>query len=107
MIHSVTPLIVFVLGAAYGGVPMDDIVRGNNRFAIDLLGRVRDQPGNLFFSPDSLSTALAMTYAGARGETAPQMAKALHFNLPQDRLHPAFAAMVQSRKREARRGDIA
>src|SRR5262249_46795734 len=45
---------------------------------------------NLFFSPGSLSTALAMTSAGAKGETASQMAKVLHFTLPQEKLHPAF-----------------
>ena len=34
-----------------------------------------------------------MTYAGARGETAEQMAKVLHFRLPQEKLHPAFGAL--------------
>jgi serpin B len=96
MIHLVTPMIVFALGAAYGGVPMEDLVRDNNRFAVELLGKVRDRPGNLFFSPASISTALAMTYAGARHETAEQMARALHFTMPQDRLHPAFASMIRS-----------
>ena len=47
------------------------VVEGNNHFALHLYARLRaDQPDNLFFSPGSLSTALAMTYAGARGETA-------------------------------------
>src|SRR4051812_13228889 len=54
-----------------GGAQMETdvsaVVDGNNRFALDLHARLRaDQPGNLFFSPGSLSTALAMTYAGAR-----------------------------------------
>ena len=51
------------------------------------------QEGNLFFSPYSISTALAMTYAGARGVTEAQMAEALHFSLPQEALHPAFAEL--------------
>jgi serpin B len=46
--------------------------------------------GNLFFSPYSISTALAMTYAGARGETERQMADTLHFTLSQASLHAAF-----------------
>jgi serpin B len=51
--------------------------------------------GNLLYSPYSLSLALAMAYAGARGETEGQMAGTLHFSLPQERLHPAFNALDQ------------
>ena len=76
------------------GTDVSAVVEGNNRFALDLYARLRaDQPGYLFFSPGSLSTALAMTYAGARGETASQMAKVLHFTLPREKLHPAFASL--------------
>jgi RNA polymerase sigma factor (sigma-70 family) len=69
------------------------VVKGNTEFALDLYGRLRTADGNLFYSPYSISTALAMTYAGARADTAEQMAKALHFTLEQDRLHPGFAAL--------------
>ena len=66
-----------------------------NRFAFDLYGRLRSQEkGNLFFSPQSISTALAMTYAGARGETAAEMARTMHFSLPQDRLPAGYAALL-------------
>lgn len=67
------------------------VVRGNNAFALDLYSQLRDREGNLFFSPYSISTALAMTYAGARGQTATEMAKVLHITLEQERLHAAFA----------------
>jgi serpin B len=50
----------------------------NNAFALDLYGKLRARNGNLAFSPMSISTALTMTWAGARGETAAQMAKGLH-----------------------------
>ena len=69
-------------------------VDGNNAFAVDLYAHLRAQPGNLFFSPESISTALAMTYGGARGETASEIAKTLHFTLPPDRLHPAMGAQL-------------
>ncbi len=73
------------------------VVEGNTRFALDLYARLgTEQDGNLFFSPGSLSTALAMTYDGAGGETAEQMAEVLHLRLPRERLHPAFAALQQT-----------
>jgi len=55
------------------------LVEGNNRFALELYARLRGNEGNLFFSPYSISTALAMTYSGARGTTAGQMAQTLRF----------------------------
>ena len=51
----------------------------NNRFGFDLLTRLRQQGGNLFFSSYSISTAMALTYTGARGQTADQMARVLHW----------------------------
>ncbi len=69
---------------------VDQLAAGNRSFALALYRTMRTRPGNLFYSPYSISLALAMTYAGARGETAQQMAQALHFTLPPDRLHPAF-----------------
>jgi serine protease inhibitor len=70
------------------------IVKGNNAFALDLYSQLRQRTGNLSFSPYSMSTALAMTYAGARNETAAQMAKVLHFTLEPERLHPAFTKLI-------------
>jgi serpin B len=77
-------------------VSQDDLaalVNCNSGFALDLYQKIRDTNGNLFFSPYSISLALAMTYAGAKGDTAQQMADTLHFTLPQERLHPAFDAL--------------
>jgi len=71
---------------------MKALPASNNAFAVDLYQKLRTQDGNLFFSPYSISVALAMTYAGARGETETQMASTMHFDLPQERLHPAFNA---------------
>lgn len=82
-----TQLVVIVTAAgcfgadtpAARGKTEEVVVEGNNRFALELYAKLREQKGNLFFSPYSISTALAMTYAGARGETEAQMAQALHF----------------------------
>jgi serine protease inhibitor len=83
-----------------GDSSVETVVRGNTEFALALYQKVRTEEGNLFLSPYSISTALAMTYAGARGKTETQMAQALHFSLDQEQLHPAFALL------EARFSDI-
>ena len=58
---------------------LKEVVSGNNRFALEFYSAVKVKGGNLFFSPYSISTALGMTYGGAKGKTATQMAKVLHF----------------------------
>jgi len=82
-----------------GAAPIDKATKAiagdNNAFAIDLYGELSKAEGNLFFSPFSISTALGMTYAGAKGQTADQMAKTLHFDLPSDRLHAAMGGLVR------------
>jgi serpin B len=72
---------------------LEAVTQGNAGFALDLYRELRAQEGNLFFSPYSISTALAMTYAGARGETARQMAAVLHFTLEAGRLDAAFSEL--------------
>jgi serpin B len=67
-----------------------DLVKGNNNFAFALYQQLFSGNENVFYSPYSISIALAMTYAGAKGQTADQMAQVMHFLLPADRLHPAF-----------------
>jgi serpin B len=70
------------------------LVEGNSTFAFNLYQQLKEEEENLFYSPHSISVALAMTYAGARSETEQQMAEALQFRLPQDQLHPAFNALA-------------
>lgn len=84
-----------VLSPSVWEVWMEDLVGGNTRFALDLYKELSAEPGNLFYSPYSISSALAMTYAGARTETEKQMASTLHFTVPQEHLHPAFNALDQ------------
>jgi serine protease inhibitor len=71
------------------------VVRGDTAFALDLYRQLAKADGNLFLSPYSISTALGMTYAGARGDTAEQMARTLHFPFGQDRLHPAYHGLIR------------
>ncbi len=67
-----------------------DLVDGNTSFAFDLYHALKAEPGNMFFSPFSISQATAMVYAGARGDTEMQIADVFHFDLDGENLHPAF-----------------
>jgi serine protease inhibitor len=69
------------------------LAKDNTRFALKLYEQVCKHPGNLFFSPFSISTALGMTCAGARGQTAREMNKVLHYSLDDADVHSAFAGL--------------
>jgi serpin B len=69
--------------------------KASSAFALDLYGQLRTVPGNLVFSPASIAVALTLTWAGARGETAAQMARALHFTLPAEGIHGAASRLIQ------------
>lgn len=84
------------------GEDLAALAQGNNAFAFDLYRALSESEDNLFFSPHSISQALAMTYAGARGDTQRQMAETLRFGLPQERLHPAFNALDLSLSPDSR-----
>jgi len=77
------------------------LAAGNNAFALDLYHQLNGVTDNLFFSPYSISIALAMTCAGAAGNTESQMAQAMHFDLPQAQLHPAFNQLALEMARRA------
>ena len=79
---------------------------GNSAFAIDLYQALRETDGNLFYSPYSISLAMVMAHAGARGETEEKMADTLRFTLSRDRLHPAFNSLDTelSRRGEGAKG---
>ncbi len=82
------------------------VVDGNTRFAFNLYQKLKDTEGNLSLSPYSISTALAMTYAGARENTARQMAETMHFSLDQRHLHPAFAELQAILNAVQQRGKV-
>ncbi len=75
---------------------LSKLVEANNEFALDLYHKIDNGDGNLFYSPYSISLALAMTYAGAEGQTEQQMAGTLNFSLPEKKLHRAFNYLDQS-----------
>jgi len=71
---------------------MASLAEGTAELTMRLYGQTKGE-GNAFFSPLSIVNALAMTYAGANGSTASEMANALSFKLPAARLHVAMNAL--------------
>jgi serpin B len=85
---------------------ISNVVEGNTTFALDLYRQVKNKEGNLFFSPYSISTALVMTYAGARGETEKQMMKTMQVPFSQERLHSGFSQLQESLNKVREKGKI-
>lgn len=75
---------------------LSELAGNNNQFAFEMYKQLGEgQTDNLFFSPYSISQGLVMVYAGARGETATQIASTLHFAQPDEKLHSEFNALNQ------------
>lgn len=69
------------------------VVQASNRFALDVYATLKREGGNVFLSPYSISTALAMTYEGAKGQTAEEIARVFHFPTDDAVRRAAFAAL--------------
>lgn len=90
------------LAVAQTNNSLKPLVAGNTAFGLDLYAQLKATEGNLFFSPYSISTCLAMTYAGARGGTEKQMAQVLHFGNNQDKVQALFGTL-QNQLNEAQK----
>jgi serpin B len=73
--------------------PLQSLVASNTDFGLNLYGQLATKAGNVFFSPYSISTCLAMTYAGASGDTEEQMAQALGFGTDQQQFSLLFGEL--------------
>lgn len=82
------------------------LVRGNTVFALDLYEHLRTHEGNLFFSPYSISTAMALVYAGARENTATEIAAAMKFSLEPEELHRTFAELQEALNKVQEAGNV-
>lgn len=93
-----------LLAAVTGLSPVPPkLVDADNALAVDLYAHVAKNPGNVVFSPTSIATALAMTYAGARGNTAAQMEKTLHIPPGPFDVHAGFGALLSRLESSAAR----
>ncbi|WP_162605193.1 serpin family protein [Geomonas oryzae] len=104
--------VIFALSLLAPAAMADDqavitsIANANNAFALDLYAKLRKETGNLFFSPYSISSALAMTYGGAKGDTAAEMAKTLHFSADPVKTGAAFAIHNNRLKEIQKKGNV-
>ncbi|MBF0531476.1 MAG: serpin family protein [Candidatus Omnitrophica bacterium] len=95
------PLVVLLLIAVFlapipaGAADVSAVVAANNQFAFELYARYKSLPGNIFYSPYSISSALAMTYEGGRGQTAAEMEKVFHFPSDAAARREAYLAIYQ------------
>jgi serpin B len=76
--------------------PVSNLSQSDNQFAFDLYSRLSSNKGNIFFSPYSLSSALDMTYEGARGETAQEMRAVLHLSVDDASRRVETSAFIQN-----------
>ena len=74
---------------------LKDISGNNTDFALDLYKKLAEKDGNLFLSPLSITAAMAMTYAGARAETATEMEKVLRFPQDDSSFHELLGRLVR------------
>jgi len=93
IIAALAVLFFVPISAGYAVETAMSAAADNSAFAFDIFSVLKDKGGNLFFSPYSISSALAMTYGGARGETASQMQKAMRFTRGQEGTHKAFGEL--------------
>jgi serpin B len=85
--------------AADNRANLDTLVQDNSVFAVDLYKTICTEKGNIFFSPYSISLALSMTYAGAGGNTAEQMRRALKFSLKRDEIYSSYEILESKLKK--------
>jgi serpin B len=76
-----------------GTAQVQTVVAGNTAFALNLYSQLATNSGNLFFSPYSISTCLAMLYAGASGNTEQQMSQVLGFGTNQQQFASLFGQL--------------
>ncbi|MGC8745193.1 MAG: serpin family protein [Candidatus Saccharicenans sp.] len=82
------------------------VINSSNQFAFDLYSFLKSEPGNIFYSPLSLSVALAMTYEGARGETAEEIRSVFHFSDDMETLRRGWSEVISKINQKNKKYDL-
>jgi len=95
--ESQQPAVIRSSRARLSATPSADaltgVVDGNAEFALDLYAELRQAPGNIVYSPFSMSLAMAMVWAGSGGQTEQEIASVFHFTGAPADVHEAFNAL--------------
>ena len=81
------------LGISITATDVESVATATNQLGVDLHRRLATGEDNLCLSPYSIQSALAMTFAGAEGETKTEMARVLHFRANEEKIHASFASL--------------
>ncbi|XP_030624111.1 leukocyte elastase inhibitor [Chanos chanos] len=81
---------------------MASLTAANTSFSLNLFNKITEnnKTGNVFYSPLSISSALAMVYLGAEGNTAAQMSESLHLNKAEEDIHVGFSKLLSELNKE-------
>jgi len=105
-------LAIVIVGGIFGKISLpepkpkladiNNVVDANNQFALDYYSKLKEKDsGNIFFSPFSISSALAMTYEGAKGQTAEEIRTVFYFPIDDNLRRTEYAAIFN----ELNKGD--
>ncbi len=99
---------LFLCGTGFSGENpgTKNFAKGNNQFSLDLYARLKKTTDNLFFSPYSISTVMAMTCNGARGKTRKEMAQVFHFPNENATLNTTYMNLQQHFEKLEKKGSI-
>jgi len=85
---------------------INSVVNSSNQFAFDLYSNLKGKEGNIFFSPYSLSTAMAMTYEGARGQTAEEIRQVFHYSEDIEILRRGYAETINQINKQDKKYEL-
>jgi serpin B len=100
---AATPILARLFADEKKPTADNPVPAANSAFGCDLFAKLRTEPGNLFFSPFSIETALAMTANGAKGNTLTEMAKALHLPADPAKANAGFKGLLAALNGEGKK----
>jgi serpin B len=106
VVITLIAMLLATTGFAQDRSPQESVAQSATEFAVDLYRQMGEEGKNLFFSPYGIYTVLALMYGGAAGETAEQMAAALHVTLDAEAFQAGLADIQEILNQIGERGEV-